>query len=305
MTGPAHTPYDGSATPFTIGLKPLDPATWIEIDRYYEAYLAEKDRLIAEHPGDVFAAEPGTEDAQREVLELVADHLTRHRSGISPGAADRDFIGERLRRFGGSDEPRLQIAARLVQEDLVLMRRSDDGWRLVAASLCFPSSWSLAEKFGRPLQDIHNPVPAFGPGSRMATLITRIFDNLRIEQPVERLNWSLQEDAELYHPRSKSQRDARIERDGTTLLGALPAEAAFIRVERQTLRKLPASGDILFTIRVYLDPIAVLKRHPRRAELASSFADQLAALDQGQLAYKGLTADRDRLIEELRAVASR
>ena len=43
------------------------------------------------------------------------------------------------------------------------MRRGEDGWRLAAGSLCFPSSWSLDEKFGRPLQEIHAPVPGFGP----------------------------------------------------------------------------------------------------------------------------------------------
>ncbi|MEX0955073.1 MAG: DUF3445 domain-containing protein [Rhizobiaceae bacterium] len=306
MSGPIHTPYDGSAKPFSIGLKPLDPANWIEIDEHYKAHLAEKDRLIAEHAREVFAARADTDGSQREVLDLVVDHLIRGWSRIFPDRAQCDFLGERLPRFQmhGSDEPPLQIAARFVQEDLVLMRRSDDGWRLAAASLCFPSSWSLAEKFDRPLDAIHAPVPDFGPGTRTATLITRIFDNLKADQPVERMNWSLQEDAALYHPRSKSERDAKIEAAGATLLGVRPADAAFIRVERQTLRKMPVSGDILFTIRIHLDPMATLTRHPRRAELASALAGQLAALDPAQLAYKGLAADRDALVARLRAIAS-
>lgn len=78
---------------------------------------------------------------------------------------------------------------------------------------------------------------------------------------------------------------------------------AFIRVERQTLRKLPASRDILFTIRIHLDPLAVLARHPDRATLAASFAAQLEALDVAQLDYKGLTSDRDRLIAVLNHMA--
>ncbi|TIU52784.1 MAG: DUF3445 domain-containing protein, partial [Mesorhizobium sp.] len=59
-------------------------------------------------------------------------------------------------------------ASLLVQEDLILMRRDESGWRLAAGSLCFPSSWSLLEKFGKPLQQIHAPVPGFGPGTRPA-----------------------------------------------------------------------------------------------------------------------------------------
>jgi hypothetical protein len=83
------------------------------------------------------------------------------------------------------------------------------------------------------------------------------------------------------------------------------AAHAFIRVERQTLRKLPASGDILFTIRIYLDPLSVLAKSPDRKALAAAFAGQLAALDVDQLDYKGLTADRDRLVELLHAMAAR
>ena len=78
---------------------------------------------------------------------------------------------------------------------------------------------------------------------------------------------------------------------------------SFVRVDRQTLRKLPASGDILFTIRIYLDPLAVLIRHPDRARIAAGFATQLGELDDAQLDYKGLIADRDRLVAYLEAMS--
>ena len=69
------------------------------------------------------------------------------------------------------------------------------------------------------------------------------------------------------------------------------------------MRKLPVSGDILFTIRIHLDPMQVLESHAERATLAASFAAQLAALDTAQLDYKGLAADRDRLVARLTAMA--
>ena len=71
-----------------------------------------------------------------------------------------------------------------------------------------------------------------------------------------------------------------------------------------SLRKLPVSGDILFTIRIYIDPIAVIARHPQAQKLASSFADQLEALDDQQTAYKGLSLQRTELVRKLRAVCS-
>jgi hypothetical protein len=302
---PAHTPYDGSSKPFTIGLKPLDPTGWIEVDGHLEAQLAEKDRLEAEHGDTVFAAEPGTEAAQHEVLSLLAEHLPAHFPEIyrRTGATMHVGASGRAVELAKPGMPPLKIAARLVQEDLVLMRRDEKGWRICAASLSFPSSWSLAEKFGRPLREIHRPVPHFGPGSRSDDLIERMFDKLQ-GQLVERFNWSLQPDAALYKPLSSMQRNDRAERAVSRFPGVDAAGAAFIRVERQTLRRLLASGDILFTIRIHLDPMPALRAHPDRARIAASFAAQLAALGRPELDYKGLAADRDRLVAALEAIAA-
>ena len=195
----------------------------------------------------------------------------------------------------------LHAASLLVQEDLILMRRDESGWRLVAGSLCFPSSWSLQEKFGKPLHQIHQPVPGFGPGTRTAEIINRMFDGLQ-GQAVERYNWSIQANPALYHPLSNQQRiDRATSRPSKFPNGDVDAHA-FIRVERQTLRKLPASRDVLFTIGIHLDPLKVLAAHPDRATLAASLAEQLKAMEEAQLAYKGLTADRDRLVERLKAM---
>ncbi|BCG78482.1 hypothetical protein MesoLj113b_20240 [Mesorhizobium sp. 113-3-3] len=303
---PTHTPYDGSSKLFNIGLKPLDPANWIEVDGHLLPYLAEKRRLYAEIPERVFVEEDGTRDAQREVLDLLAAYLPErfpdtHRradAGIEVvGAANHPALPSGL-----ADAP-LVAASLLVQEDLILMRRDDSGWRLAAGSLCFPSSWSLTEKFGKPLQQIHEPVPGFGPGTRPAELINRMFDGLQ-GQAVERFNWSIQADNALYHPLSNVERIDRATNRPTRFPDGDVKAHAFIRVERQTLRKLPSSRDILFTIRIHLDPLAVLARHPDRATLALSFAAQLEALDLDQLDYKGLTSDRDRLIAGLNHMAS-
>lgn len=308
QTVPTHTPYDGSSKLFTIGLKPLDPDRWIEVDDHLLPYLAEKRRLYAEIPERVFVEEDGTRDAQREVLDLLLEHLPTHfpqthrRTGESIELVGADGNAGSGIGAGGFDDAPLVAASLLVQEDLILMRRGESGWRLVAGSLCFPSSWSLLEKFGRPLQEIHAPVPGFGPGTRPAELINRMFDGLQ-GQAVERYNWSIQSDDALYHPLSDVQRiDRATNRPSRFPDGDINAHA-FIRVERQTLRKLPTSRDILFTIRIHLDPLRVLAGHPDRAALATSFAAQLEALDLAQLDYKGMTSDRDRLVALLNHMA--
>lgn len=303
MTQLAHTPYDGSAPLFMIGLKPLDPDEWIEADEMLGPYLAEKDRLYATIADRVFVEEDGTSEAQAEVLAMLAAHLPQRFPTIYRSEDAAVTLPSLGRAVDLAATPPLKAASLLVQEDLVLMRRGEDGWRLAAASLCFPSSWSLLEKFRRPLQDIHMPVPQFGRGTRNAAVIERIFDNLAVDLPVERMNWSLQASPELYHPLSNSERDQRASGRPSRFPGDDPVAAAFIRVERQTLRKLPASGDILFTIRIFLDPMRRLAAHPDRARIAAGFAEQLLRLDEAQLDYKGIAADRDRLASALRTIA--
>ncbi len=303
MIIPTHAPYDGSSKPFTIGLKPLDLADWIEVDASLATHLAEKHRLYAEIPEKVFVEEPQTRPAQQEVLDLLTTHLpARYPETYRATENGVEILEARPAPPPALDAP-LVAASLLVQEDLILMRRDESGWRLVAGSLCFPSSWKLTEKFGRALQDIHAPVPGFGPGTRPAELINRMFDGLQ-GQAVERYNWSIQSGDALYHPLSDRQRvDRATSRPSKFPDGDVNAHA-FIRVERQTLRKLPASRDVLFTIRIHLDPLAVLARHPDKARLAASFAAQLLALDTAQLDYKGLTADRDRLVAWLQAATA-
>jgi dimethylamine monooxygenase subunit A len=286
----SHTPYDGSSSPFTIGLTPLDMAEWIETDKALEAYLQEKDRLYAAHPETVFVEEADTRASQQEILQALVSWLLENRPAIYRAEGNSVSIKGTSRIVRLDDpSPPLLTASKLVQEDLVLMRRGETGWRLAAASLSFPSSWSLREKFGRPMHEIHAPVPSFGAGTRNAGLIERMFDKVQPSNPVKRFNWSLYADAALYHPASSGERDVR-------------PEHAFLRVERQTLRKMPVSGDILFTIRIHLDPLQALKNLPNAQMLARSLAAQLLSLDTVQLAYKGLTSNRNILVERLKSL---
>ncbi|MDE2444940.1 MAG: DUF3445 domain-containing protein [Alphaproteobacteria bacterium] len=315
----AHTPYDGSSKPFTISTRPLEVKDWIEVDQNLAAYLAEKRRLYQTCPQQVLVAETGTGTAQQEVLELLEAHLLKYhsdlyvrhpREGGGPAfLATAPFklkLDPRLRGDDGYEvmfesdltSSPLARAALLVQEDLILMRASPQGWRLVAASLCFPSAWNLLEKFGKPLHEVHGPVPGFGTATRNATMIDRMFDNLQPEQPLLRWNWSLHEDDKLHHPTSHSGIESRF---GTGDIGG----HVFLRVERQTLRKLPISGDILFTVRIYLDPLEVLETLPEGGKLAQAIDQQLTQFSPEQESYKGIVGERQRLSARFKQIAAK
>lgn len=296
MKSLAYTPYDGSATPFTIGLSQLDLADWIEPDDDLPAYLAQKRQLLQTHRTDIFRAEPGTEAAQSEVLALLADYLPERYPQLYARKADCLAVaGAEPIFLHDHKTPPVVRAGLLVQDDLVIMRRGETGWRVAAAFVAFPSSWSLDEKFGRVMDEVHADVPDFQGGSRNAELINRMFDRLLPDRSVKRMNWSINWNDALFTPKPKSERK----------VPDLPPAASYLRVERQTLRKLPASGDILFTIRIYLDPVTALGSDANAANLMQTLADQLEALTPEQAAYKGMLAKRGPMIAMLRSDAAK
>lgn len=271
-----HTPYAGPTRPFTIGLSALDPTRWIEPDADCDRYLNEKRALAAARHEDVFRATEDSLPAQEECLAALVAHLKAHHpQHMHAPSLNDDTL------------PPLMRAGMLVQDDLVIMMKCDAGWSIAAAHLSFPSSWSLAEKFDRPMEEVHEHVPGFQGGTRNAAMINRIFDNLAPGLPAERFNWSINWKEKLFHPETGRNDDAQ------------PHEAV-VRVERQTLTKLPVTGAIVFTIRIYLDPVIAFRNHPDGRRLGAALAEQLEGLAGDQLRYKGLDTQRDRLVAHLR-----
>lgn len=286
-----HTPYAGPTRPFTIGLSALDPARWIEPDADLDVYLAEKRALAATRLDEVFRATEDSLPAQRECLAAIVDHLAERHANLYRREGNHIEADGHSVDLADETIPPLLRAGMLVQDDLVIMMKRETGWFIAAAHLSFPSSWRLAEKFDRPMEEVHQHVPDFGRGTRNAVMINRIFDNLAPGLPAERFNWSINWEQKLFHPET-GRNDA-----------AGPDEAV-VRVERQTLTKLPETGAIVFTIRIYFDPVTLFENHPDGRRLATALADQLEALSEPQIRYKGLDRQRSRLVPRLRQDAA-
>lgn len=290
---PKHLPYQNGQPGFQIALKPLALADWIEVDDQLSERLSEKDRVSKAHPEEVWQALPETLDAQWEIFDLLWDHLPRQFPDVYEVTDNRLQLRE-INRFidRNPDDPTpLKAISHMVDEDLCLMIPHDNDWVLGAASLCFPSHWSLLEKFTRPMGDIHAPVPGFA--ERMQSRVHRIFDNLHPDRPVYRFNWSLHDEPTLHltapsdHPRFEGLSENAL------------LDSAWIRVERQTLRKLPNTGAILFTVRTHMDHLGSPALSPQiREELAVA----IEAMDAEQLAYKGLTHAKAEVLAALRLV---
>ena len=137
------------------------------------------------------------------------------------------------------DEP-MMFLGRLVQNDFCILQKANEEHVLTAASLCFPASWSLDEKFLKPLIDIHVPVKEYD--DNIAKRVQRLFDGLQINQPVWRFNAMYYEDPNLFQPRSINQPRRK----------PAPNKVNYFRSERQTLIKLPESEAIIFGIHTFV-----------------------------------------------------
>jgi hypothetical protein len=179
----------------------------------------------------------------------------------------------------------LEELARIVQEDLCILRRRDDGWNLRAAAVCFPSYWSLKEKMGKPLNIIHGPVPQLTPD--INEVITAKLDALETNKPVERFNWTLTDDMELHQP--SHVRKSSIETD---------LHKIFVRVERQTMTRL-RTGDILFTIRTYLNSLGMILQG---RELSTGLHDSILNTSPEVLKYRGIDRFGDAILNRINYV---
>lgn len=280
---------------FKIATKPLDPADWLDPDAGMAAQLREKARLHQAHFAEIFAQLPESGPAQAELLALLADYLPARFPHLWQKLEGGLLIVPTGEVVGFAGPPLLQ-AAKLVQDDLLLLSRAEAGWRLVAASLSFPSSWILSQKIGKVLDTIHGPVPGFGPDTRPAQLMARMFDAMRPETPMIRWNWSLYGDDRLFHPDISGPDQPRFGHGDR-------ADPVHLRIERQTLRKLPETGAIAFTIRISVVDLETLAGFPEAGAIAAQLHAQLLALTPEQLDYKGLTRERDRVLARLSGIS--
>lgn len=290
MNRPLYLPFPEGPWQMRMGLKPLALQDWIEIDDQFICYLQRKQELLQTYPSEVVASLPGSEMAQTEVLELLLDHLLTcfpshyQRQGNQLHVLPTQQIWE-LSAFTATP---IDLAGRLVQEDLCLLQPDPAGYRLVAASVCFPAHWRLRDKLGQPLTQIHQPVPGYD--TRLAPTVDRLFDRLQVEHPGYRLNWGLAHTPELFlHPlHTHPVQEA--------LSPQTVGEKLWIRSERQTLRRLPQSHHVLFTIRTYLYPLSLLEQHPT---IAHNLCQILQHMPQAMQHYKQIEPIQAILLEYL------
>ena len=279
-----RAPWQRLGFKLKLGLRVRSEAEWLPSNDLFgnRAARAEqivlKTKLLAKQHQDVFSAMPNTNAAGNEVLAMVCQHLAAYHNDHPYD----DYRHDDRMASADADFHPLDRAARLIPEDLLLLApfpesAADDAtavkWHLVAASLCFPAHWVLAEKMGKPLAAIHDPVPHYD--ERLAGPVDRFFNKMTIGPISARMNWSLQIGADLFTPH-------RVQRQAAA--GDLDNHQLCLRLENQTLRKLPQTGFVLFTIRTHVEPVSRWKHTPNAIDDLAKMLNDMSLESQS---YKG------------------
>lgn len=225
-------PYDVHNARALPGILPFEMSDWLTIDDAFSAQMAERTRLLTQHRSDVLAMDECARAAAVELLDMV---LSLTYGGVQEQVVRPDGV---LVDIDRSDP--LGTLGHLIQEDLCILQKIGDEHVLTGAVLCFPASWTLAEKFMRPLLGIHDQVAEYDGG--IAKRVQRLFDGVREGRPMWRFNALWYEDANLHQPRSIH--DKRTQMDET--------EGQFLRSEHQCILRLPQSGAVVFSIHTYV-----------------------------------------------------
>lgn len=147
----------------------------------------------------------------------------------------------------------LPEAALASHEDMCLLTLApgDDQYRLIGAAVAWPSDWHPKDKIGLPLRALHAPIAGYE--EQLATGVDRFMATLKPGAIYGRCNWFIAATGERRWIADTPPHEAfaHVTADNA-------GETLFVRSERQTLRRLPETGAILFTIGIYVEPLGKL-----------------------------------------------
>ena len=182
-------------------------------------------------------------DARASGFAAFPDGIQMTPEAGAPGRELAEMLG-----VGGA----LPEAAAAHHEDMCLLTRKpdEDQYRLVGAAVAWPSDWTPADKLGLPLRALHEPIQGYE--EQLASGVDHFMARLKPGAIYGRANWFIAATTDkrwIAEPPEQAFAHVTPENAG---------EALFVRSERQTLRRLPQTGAILFTIGIYVCSLGAL-----------------------------------------------
>ncbi|KAK7023909.1 hypothetical protein R3P38DRAFT_2954866 [Favolaschia claudopus] len=240
----------------TMSLKSMDPDRWVELESTYRERIHQRMELYAIHNKKIIDWLPGSEDACRELMEMVIQFVcARYPRQFQMDAASGLFRNDILNIVSDTTNihPLLFLLQHIPEDFLLTQEDKTSGLYVFRAGVsCSSIGWNVSTKIGLPLADIHGDVPDYK--EKMEFSMNRFFTNMKIDKPIQRGSWGI----EVGRPLFLQEEDP----DYRVHVPDLKLRDIHLRVDWQTLRRLPKSRAICFNFKALFTPIEQFRTEP-------------------------------------------
>lgn len=273
-----------------------------DVDEHYVSEMRERAQVLANDPLRCQSL-PHMTLAGWDLLELIMESKARdypdmfelHKNGDrwhwinKPlGIDDKfTFLDETTLPYGP-----MEYITRQAQGDFTLQDQREDNLWIEAGMVTSQADWSLDFDIGMSFHEWHAPVPLAG-GMGIFDRALKFLLKLQYGAPVRRFNWTMTVDPRLD---TAPETYPKWGPNKATLNMDNVGHRQHLRVELQTLFRLPRSNAIVFPIRGYLISFQDLVTQPKWARRLHRV---LTTLPPELAEYKGFTRNRELLTQWL------
>ncbi|CAG8153220.1 unnamed protein product [Penicillium olsonii] len=246
-----------------MDIRRLDVHNWLTLDKNYMDEHRVRTQLLEEKRGKVIQCLPESLESCQEALEEVSDFLCERFSTAftmsthnNQKIIENRMTGDKFAVSGRNPKEglteALEAAVRLTMEDLSILMMNEEGeYYLAASASLFPTGWTVNQRIGWTISQLHGPVPLWH--QQVANSVSKFLARLTPDSPMERSNYFVEVKSPgesltdiLYRPNALCEKELSNPESPSQIL---------IRRERQTFRRLPRTGALVFGVKTYLTPL--------------------------------------------------
>ncbi|KAK4201705.1 hypothetical protein QBC40DRAFT_263968 [Triangularia verruculosa] len=292
----------------TMAIQTSSPSELIIVDKNYLNRVTARKSTLASHPEIVKGYIPsGIAPIKELYTYLMGTYLPTRYPTMFSLSPDSTTLHNKITSLTSPTSPLnltpddlLSTLASTIEDDIFLLLPDPTTslHRCVAFLCCHPSGFDPSTKLNKILAEIHGPVPSYdkiGPG------MEKFFSKLEPGKPVKRMNWGMQTHAELYTPDGNHIHESEVEHLTEEDRDNIDISQTRLRVELQTLTRLPETRAIMFSFKTFLYGLDEIRAEGKGEELAEAVEGLKEGNAKGMYVYKGAVRWGERVCEYLRS----
>ena len=247
----------------------------LQLDKGTAALIANKHQIQTYRP--LILISNISESVAASAIQLLSDERDIAQTAVGDVDPGMPQLHDDWRETTSSLESRFSALSLAIGEDIAIVEIDSDGNdRNALMSIAAPSRWAPEEKIGRSFVATHTPVPNM---EKTLAVAAKLQQMLLERGPFVRFTWGISTTPALdTHP--------------SVMEPPYAGGDAWLRTERQVIRRIPEHQAFLFTIRVMVEPLSDIRKSITDA---SALAAALRSMDDKSRIYKSVDGHVDAL----------